>query len=86
MPRKMKINYPTDRKEKTMKKLASLVLSVLMLLTLLPAVFAVEAADGEVFSNSLFSLTIPAEYAGTYEVEIREKEISVYHKASREAN
>ena len=69
-----------------MKKLTSLVLSVLMLLTLLPAVFAEEAADGEVFSNSLFSLTIPAEFAGTYEVEVRDKEISVYHKASREAN
>ena len=69
-----------------MKKLISLVLSVLMLLSLLPAVFAEEAADGEVFSNDLFSLTIPSEFAGTYEVEVREKEISVYHKASREAN
>ena len=52
-----------------MKKLTSLVLSVLMLLTLLPAVFAEEAADGEVFSNSLFSLTIPPG-GGIYPAEL----------------
>ena len=66
-----------------MKKLIALLLAVLMLATLIPASFA---DDGEVFSNALFSLTIPTEYAGLYEVEVRDLEIDVYHKASREAN
>ena len=52
-----------------MKKLIALLLAVLMLATLIPASFA---DDGEVFSNALFSLTIPAEYAGLYEVEVKE--------------
>lgn len=40
---------------------------------------------GEVLSNSLFSITIPAELEGTYEAEVEDQQITLYHKESRDA-
>ncbi len=46
----------------------------------------VKAAEtGEVLSNSLFSITMPADLEGIYEAEVEDQQITLYHKESKDA-
>ena len=46
---------------------------------------ATAAETGEVLSNSLFSITMPAELEGIYEAEVEDQQITLYHKESKDA-
>ena len=65
------------------KRILSAALAVVMLLIIGIPCYALE---GETLENSLFSITMPADYAGIFQAEVNETRISVYDKASAEAN
>ncbi len=47
--------------------------------------FALANAADKVYSNKLFSISLPEEVKGTYEVKKEKDKISVYHKKSKQA-
>lgn len=66
------------------KQILMIAISAMVALTACGPKESAETASGEI-SNSLFTITLPAECDGTYEADVKDQQITIYHKESKDA-